>query len=290
MTKKNRLTSAGPTIRKISRTCTAISTVDESKFLLLSDVHYDSVKCDRPRLTRHLKQAEESNCIVLIFGDWFDLMGGKYDPRSTYSDIRPEYKSITYLDDVIEDSYEYLKQFSCVQFISRGNHETGIEKRLHTSPLDRLAQMLRQSESEVCVGGYSGWLKIQQHPSYKSNKVAVSMIHYHHGYGGNARRSKGVLEVDLDQMQFPDADLILRGHTHQKWHVPITVDRISKKTMRLHQQTTHHLRTGSYKMLGDRFAGWATEKGFFTPRLGGWWAEMKTDKNYEAKWSILEAN
>jgi hypothetical protein len=291
MTHKKRPMFAGTTVKQTHRTAYTIETRGSIKFLLLSDVHFDSVKCDRARLKRHLNQAEAEGVFVCVFGDWFDLMGGKYDPRSTYSDIRPEYKSITYLDDVIEDSYEFLKQYTCVRFMSRGNHETNIEKRLHTSPLDRLAQLLKQHGTPPLIAGYSGWIKVLMFPSTEtSGRRCISLIHFHHGYGGNARRSKGVLEVDLDQMQFPDADLILRGHTHQKWHVPVSVDRVSKTSLRLLRKTTHHLRTGSYKMLGDRYAGWATEKGFFTPRLGGWWAEMSTTGTDDAKWAIFEAN
>jgi hypothetical protein len=91
-------------------------------------------------------------------------------------------------------------------------------------------------------------------------------------------------------MQFPDADVIVRGHTHQKWYVPTTVDRITSAG-NLYQQRVHHLRTGSYKLLGDRFAGWATEKGFNTPTLGGWWLKMgRNRKNETVQWEIQEAN
>lgn len=256
--------------------------------LLISDVHFDSVKCDRILLFKHLDKAQAEGYNVFIFGDLFDLMGGKYDPRSSYSDIRPEYKSITYLDDVIEDAYERLKKYDCIRFISRGNHETNIEKRMHTSPLDRFAQMF-PAEKRPRVAGYSGWIKVVQEVK-GSHRSIQSLIHYHHGYGGNARRSKGVLNVDIDQMQFADADLIVRGHTHQKWHLPITTDRITLRSMRLHQRTTHHLQLGSYKLLGDRFAGWATEKGFLTPRLGGWWAELNKSKYDDPQWLIFEAN
>ncbi len=99
------------------------------------------------------------------------------------------------------------------------------------------------------------------------------LVHYHHGYGGNAKRSKGVLNNDLDLAQFPDADFIVRGHDHNKWYHPVTVDRINQK-MKLEQRTRYMMRLGSYKKLGDRFAGWATEKGFNTPTLGGWWVRF----------------
>ena len=180
--------------------------------LFISDVHYDSVKCDRVMLRRHLDEAKRTETPVFIFGDWFDLMGGKYDPRSSYSDIRPEYKSITYLDDVIEDSAEFLTKYKdVIRFLGRGNHETNIEKRMHTSPLDRVAYIVNKNGGNITVAGYSGWLWMQIYAQGK--RRSSTFVHYHHGMGGNAPRSKGVLRVDIDQMQFKDASLIVRGHT-----------------------------------------------------------------------------
>src|SRR5210317_896422 len=119
-------------IEQISRTVHSVK-LDKhpQRMLFISDVHYDSVKCDRVMLRRHLDEAKRTETPVFIFGDWFDLMGGKFDPRSSYSDIRPEYKSITYLDDVIEDSAEFLTKYKgIIRFLGRGNHETNIEKRM----------------------------------------------------------------------------------------------------------------------------------------------------------------
>jgi len=262
-------------------------TQNHQPFLFISDVHFDSTKCDRDLLVKHLKKAREIGAKVFVFGDWFDLMQGKWDPRGTYSDLRPEYKSITYLDDVVQDSAEFLSDYlDIIVFFGRGNHETAIEKRMHTSPLDRLAYALNQKGGNVCVAGYSGWLKVEIF--FNGKKRCNTFVHYHHGFGGNAPRSKGVLRCDLDQMQFPDASLIVRGHTHQKWHLPITVDRITRYG-NLYQESTHHLQLGSYKLLGDRFAGWATEKGFQTPRLGGWFPTLHVDNNDMPYWTIKEA-
>lgn len=275
-------------IQQINRTAFRVKAEQNQKFLFISDVHFDAVKCDRERLTRHLDQAKKDGAAVFVFGDWFDLMQGKYDPRGNYSDLRPEYKSITYLDDVIEDTVRFLDLYKgTIKFISRGNHETNIEKRLHTSPLDRVAALHNNSGGDIVIGGYSGWLLVQMIRNEKS--AASSKIHFHHGFGGNAPRSKGVLAVDLDQMQFPDADVIVRGHTHQKWHVPVVVDRITDYGNH-YQSRVHHLRTGSYKKLGDRFGGWATEKGFNTPTLGGWWLTMERNLKPEGlRWKIEEA-
>jgi UDP-2,3-diacylglucosamine pyrophosphatase LpxH len=283
--------SFGLTIEPLKRTVFRVEVPENQELLFISDVHYDAMKCDRDLLTKHLTEAKKRGAAVFIFGDWFDLMQGKWDPRGTYSDLRPEYKSITYLDDVINDSVEYFNQFKgTIRFLGRGNHETNIEKRMHTSPLDRVAALHNAEGGNITVGGYAGWLQVRMVRDSAKKVRHTSYVHFHHGYGGNAPRSKGVLAVDLDQMQFPDADIIVRGHTHQKWYVPTTVDRITSAG-NLYQQRVHHLRTGSYKLLGDRFAGWATEKGFNTPTLGGWWLRMaRNRKNDTLRWEINEAN
>ena len=246
--------------------------------LLLSDVHFDSTKCDRDMLKDHLDKALALKASVYIFGDWFDLMQGMYDPRRSYSSLRPEYKSITYLDDVINDAVEFLEPYrEVLAMVGRGNHETNIEKRLSTSPIDRLVGALGGG---IMAGPYSGWVQLVYSRNANNNGGRHQrMLHFHHGYGGNAPRSKGVLNVDLDQKEWPDADVIVSGHTHQKWHVPMSVERITDR-LNTYEDTVHHLKLGSYKKL-DRFAGWEVEKGFQQPRLGGWWmdAELRRTKH-----------
>jgi len=258
----------------------------QEHFLFISDVHFDSVKCDRSLLYRHLDEARELGAGVFIFGDLHDLMNGRFDPRGNYSDLRPEYKSCVYVDEVIQDVGEKLSKYAdVIKFISKGNHETNIEKRMMVSPIDRVAQIINANGGHVEVGGYAGWLCVTPHRNGSSRKRFN--VHYHHGYGGGAKRSKGILGADIDQKDFPDADFILRGHDHQKWHLPVTVDRITQ-AMNLEQRTVHHLRLGSYKKLGDRYAGWATEKNFATPRLGGWWATIQ-ERQDDYKWTVREA-
>ena len=292
MTPTNPKKSCGITIKATGRNSHLVDYDKGQEFLFISDVHFDATKCDRDLLDKHLRQAKDKGAAVFVFGDWFDLMQGKWDPRGNYSELRPEYKNINYLDAVIDDSVEYLTKYKdIIKFLGRGNHETNIEKRMHTSPLDRVTAVLNERGADVHVGGYAGWLLAGERRPTEDRTRTRTKIHYHHGYGGNAPRSKGVLRVDLDQMQFPDANILLRGHTHQKWYVPITVDRVSGSG-NTYQETTHHVQMGSYKLLGDRFAGWAVEKGFNTPRLGGWWAVPKRNRKTEStpEWTITEAS
>ena len=276
--------------------CNIDITKDKQKdFLLISDVHFDSIKCDRHLLYKHLDEARERNADVYIFGDLFDLMQGKWDPRGNYSDLRPEYKSHVYVDEVISDVGEKLAKYAdVIKFLGRGNHETNIEKRMMVSPLDRVEQIINDAGGQCVVGGYAGWIVFRpgKHVNGRWSKSGRFNMQYHHGYGGNAKRSKGVLGIDIDQKDFPDADFIVRGHDHQKWYHPVMVDRINR-SYNIEQRTVHHMRLGSYKKLGDRYAGWATEKGFATPRLGGWWLTMTCERARgratDYKWTVSEA-
>jgi len=244
--------------------------IGQRKYVLfLSDVHYDSAKCDREMLKEHLDLAMSRNARVFLNGDFLDLMGGKYDPRNTLpGGLRPEYRKQDYFDAVIADAVTFLLPYkNLLTVYAQGNHETNVRKRQHTDPSKRLVAELQALGSPIQLGGYSGYMRWQ---FYYKTEMKSYMMHYHHGYGGNARRSKGVLQADIDQAQFPDADIILRGHDHQKWHLPVTTERINSK-MSVSKSTVHHIRCGSYKKLGDGFRGWETEKGFSQPRLGGWW-------------------
>ena len=108
-TPKSPKTSSGITIEQVSRTVHRVGISSSERMLFISDVHYDAVKCDRDMLRRHLNQAKKDGASVFIFGDWFDLMQGKWDPRGTYSDLRPEYKSIRYLHHVIDDTVAFFE-------------------------------------------------------------------------------------------------------------------------------------------------------------------------------------
>jgi len=204
----------------IHRISHEVASTQTSTYLLLSDVHYDSLHCDRQLLKKHLDQAKEYNAQVLIFGDWFDVMGCYGDPRSKSNEIRQDYmsKDFSYLDMVIEDSIEFLQPYADnILLISEGNHETNIKKRHDTDPLKRLLDGLHAYNPNICRGRYTGWV-LFENKYKKGSHNRTFKLHYHHGFGGNAKRSKGMLDVQLEAMRYPDADILCRGHDHQKWH------------------------------------------------------------------------
>lgn len=236
--------------------------------LAISDVHYDSTKCDRKRLIRDLKWAQEHNAVVTIFGDFFDFMQGRYDPRSNKSAVRPEHKVDDYVDAVIQDGADFLASYCKNIIVTKGNHETNILKRLETDVTKRLVAALKERGVNAVSGEYNGWV-IFSIARTEGKNVARAYASYHHGSGGNAPRSKGVLGVDINQKENPDADIVFRGHDHNKWLVPQTVRRLNHTNKKMVRKIVRHVQLGSYKMMSEK-SGWEQEKGFGEPTLGGW--------------------
>ena len=111
-------------IERIERNIHRVQITRSQKFLLLSDLHWDNPKCDRSLLTRHLKQAQERGAKVIINGDFFCFMQGKYDPRRNKMDILPEHNKANYIDAVIEDAVNWFAPYAKdILLIGYGNHE-----------------------------------------------------------------------------------------------------------------------------------------------------------------------
>lgn len=262
------------------------------KVLLASDVHYDSPHCDRNLLKKHLDQARDSGAVVLIFGDWFDVMGTYNDPRSKASDIRSDYlsKDFSYLDMVVEDSVEFLRPYADnIALISEGNHETMVAKKHDTNPLKRLVSGLQAYNPEIGYGRYSGYIFFRFR--YENGQTcSTNIIHYHHGFGGNAKRSKGMLDVQLEAMKYPDAHILCRGHDHQKWYDPSTTRQRVTRKGNIYYDSVHYVKTGSYKAgLGAGEGGFEVEKNFMPTRLGGWWLNYHFNKDYGLSYLVQEA-
>lgn len=255
-----------------------VKNVEQSlPLLIVSDIHFDSLKCDHESLKHHFDQIKAKDGQIIIAGDLLDVMGTYRDPRSKPQEINPVYyqKGRSYLDLVVEDIVEFLKPYKDnILLISEGNHESNIKRRHDTDVLERIVWSLNQSEgSKVYKGQYAGWIHFQIRR--KGSKTTQSFtLNYHHGKGGNAKRSKGILYSQLDAMEHPDADMIVSGHDHNKIYDPSNVRRrICTRTGRTYHDTVHWLKTGSYKRSSD-YEGWEVQKGFMPKRMGGWFVDL----------------
>jgi hypothetical protein len=81
-------------------------------------------------------------------------------------------------------------------------------------------------------------------------------------------------------MEYPDANLIVSGHDHNKIYDPSNVRRritIQNGIPETYHDTAHWLKTGSYKKSSDDF-GWEVQSGFSPSRLGGWFVKLAAVK------------
>jgi predicted phosphodiesterase len=253
----------------------------ERYFLFISDVHLDSVHCDRGKLKEHLDLALERNAPVFIFGDLLDLMQGKYDPRSNKADLNPKYNTARYIDEVIKDVVEFLTPYkSVLAFYSPGNHETSVEKRIEYGIVDKICYQLEMSQ-----GNYSGYIYCRFFAYLEEGTKVPLIIGYHHGYGGGGPVTRDSIQTARKAVYLPDANVVISGHTHDRWIIPITRNRISRYGESIDQQW--HIKTGTYQNAPIDFNGYAIEKGLAPKSGAGIWmkytigSDLKLNYNFQ---------
>ena len=259
----------------------------------LSDIHFDSPYSNRTLLKKHLDHLKETGGGIFINGDWFDLMQGRYDPRRSYTDILPQYKGDSYIDLVISDSVEFLLPYADnIIGIGMGNHCTSVLKHCGTNAVERLITLLNmKAGTSIRLGGYSGWIIFKFSIATDGSCVRTKRIKYHHGARANARRSKGILSVDIDAAKWPDADIIIKGDDHMKWYYPSMVRQRIDKNFNIYKDVQHHIRLGSYlDGLADSYGGWPVEKDFQECKMGGWYVTFTSKKINQKQGVEIQVN
>jgi hypothetical protein len=249
----------------------------EQWFLFMADAHFDSPSCARDVLDRHLKEARQKCARIMIFGDWFDAMQGRFDPRRSMDELRPEYRSENYYDLLVKYSAEYLKEYAdLIDVFADGNHELSTLKNANTNPLDNLLYRLRtDTGANIIHGGYGGWVKFIL-ALCDSTTISIN-LKYFHGAGAEAPVTRGVIQTNRQAVYLPDADIVVNGHNHNSYWVPIARERISQRGKQ-YIDIQHHVRTPGYKNeYGDGSTGWAVTKGMVPKPIGAVWLRMWFD-------------
>lgn len=262
--------------------------------LLTSDQHWDNPDSNHELQLKHLKEAKERGAFVMSAGDFFCLMQGKFDKRSSKSKIRAEHRNENYLDSIIDTSAEffkpYAKNFVC---IAMGNHEQSIADRYETNMIDRFCQVVnRESKSRIYNGGFSGWLIFQFVEKVSGIKDVTNRIvlHYDHGYGGGGPVTADMIQHQRRSVYLPDADIVLSGHTHDSWLREIARVRLtSNGTVRHDIQT--HIKIPSYKEeYKDGYSGWHATKGLPPKPTGAYWIRFYYQRDVRrVVYSIIKA-
>lgn len=262
---------------------------DKIKILNISDVHLDSEKCDRDLLKSHCEKAD----FIKIYGDLFDLMQGKHDRRRSYSDLKDKHKAINYIDLVVMDAVEFFAPFAKkLIFVSLGNHESSVVANTGTNPLSVFSSRLRlEHGSNVVEGSYQGFIIDSFFQQNTQKKIIGSYITaYHHGHGGAPQKTEGTLEIEGDKAKYPNADIIVKGHNHFRWHNPGQTRYWLNTSYFVEERVQHHVRLGTYKR-PEFTDGWSVEKGFKPTSVGGYFFNYelyaKNSKGYKMNLEIV---
>jgi predicted phosphodiesterase len=229
------------------------------KFFITSDWHIDNPKCNRELLFGHLERCRAENALIIINGDLLCLMQGQYDPRKNKSAILPEHNGDRYIDLVIEDTAQKLLPYAhLILQINSGNHESSVSKRLESDVLQRLVERINTlAGTDIQLGAYMGYISLSF--SYKAVSKKRLVIAYDHGHWGGVI-TKGALSVTRHSSIYPDADIVVSGHTHDGWIMNHPQLRMNEYKKKVETRNQWHIKTGTYKEEFSGGSGWAVEK------------------------------
>jgi predicted phosphodiesterase len=249
----------------------------EQWILLTSDRHHDSVYCDRELELEHLEKAKQRKALIIDAGDVFDVMQGKFDPRRNYDELRPEYKAGNMLDLIVDDTAKFLGPYAS-QFIviGRGNHDQKVLQNSGTDMVSNLVYSLnRDYGGKIQVGGYGGWVRFMFNIQ---TQCLSKKLKYHHGAGGGGPVTRGVIQTNRQAVYLPDADIVMNGHTHDSFIVPIARERLTELG-EVKQDIQYHIRTTTYKNeYRDGALGWHVETWKPPKPLGAVWLRFYYEK------------
>lgn len=216
--------------------------------MLMSDIHFDSIKCDIPLFEKHLAMAEEYKAPVIIGGDLFDAMQGHDDPRRSLDELKKEYKHENYLDLIVIDVSKTLLKYKVQYFLGLGNHETAVQNKVNTNLIERLCHEINREGGSAMSMGYWGFFRLIYRYD-NGNSSSRKQLYWHHGSGGNSPITKGVLDTVRQSSYLPDADVILNGHNHHEY--VLTLNRIKLSDAGIpYEEYQHFIRTPGYKKAG----------------------------------------
>lgn len=247
----------------------------EHWFLFQSDNHHDHPTCNRTLEMQHLDEAVNRNARVFIFGDLFDAMQGRFDPRRSYDELRPEYRTERYYDVLVRDFAEWFRPYSKnIAMIADGNHELSVQKAANTGLIDRLLERLN---GDTVHGGYGGWVRFMFHrDGVPQNSTRLKFFH---GSGGEAPVTRGVIQTNRQAVYLPDADIVVNGHSHNSYYIPISRERLSAKG-RQYFDIQHHIRIPGYKQsYGDGSGGWDVTRGGVPKPIGAVFVKLTFNFN-----------
>jgi hypothetical protein len=258
--------------------------------LLTADRHIDHALSDLSMQHRHLRLAQEGGYPVVDIGDLFCAMQGKRDPRSSRKALLDRLNQREeYMDALVDYAHEVLGPYSDVlALLGLGNHETGALKNNETHLLNRLVDRLNDNGSSAVLGGYQGWLKMLFESEAQNNRQSIN-IRYTHGGGADAPVTKGTIQSSRRAVIYPDAHVVISGHSHNQWMMPIPRLRLNNVGREVRDEQLH-LQIPSYKdEITGQVDGFAVEKQHAPKPMGAWWLKFWWEKDKGLRYDAMRA-
>lgn len=180
------------------------------KLGLFADIHKDSPDFDRESFEAHANYCLADKRYMLFNGDLFDAILLKDQKRAVPHLVE---RVDNQLNVKLEEMAHFLSPYKdLILFIGRGNHEESILKYNGIDLIQMLVLMLNaDSNHKIQYGNYANFLRFSWAKGTKS--VAHYDIFAHHGAGGSAPQTKGMLDFAA-LSKGVNADLIWLGHKH----------------------------------------------------------------------------
>jgi len=261
----------------------------EQLFLLRSDAHHDNPHCRQDLEKSHLDEALEKGAGIIDAGDLHCAMQGKWDKRSDKSSLRPEHRTGSYLDRLVETAADFYAPYAQNWLVmGQGNHEASIKDKHETDLTQRLSAVLNdRKKASIQTLGYTGWVWFMFHVN---TQRYGKLLWYTHGYGGGGPVTEDMIQSSRQRVYIEDADIMFSGHVHRSWVQEFVRLKINQHGRAVRREG-YYVKTPTYKdSYGNGTAGFEVEKGMGPRPLGAYWLQFfYRNKNDGIRMRIFKA-
>ena len=190
----------------------------EQDFYAASDIHFGNRNADIKHFQRELEEAKKKNARIIIVGDVFDAIfpfgDRRYNPSLLIKELQGKDDAPLVAVEMMRDILQpYAEQ---IDMIGLGNHEVAVLKYQGIDMIRLLIMQLQsrlKAKHKIYYGGYQGYLFYR----FKDQgRIRVLRIFYHHGAGGTAPVTKGMIDINRI-LQDKKYDILLFGHKHNRF-------------------------------------------------------------------------
>lgn len=219
---------------------------------LASDHQIGAEDTDYDYIDTELQMAVARNDRLCFNGDLFDAIFPSDKKRFRPSVLHP---SLQGRDDVadaaVDMAYRIFAPYAeYIDVIGVGNHDDSNVKYHHSDLVMQLVKRLntmlenKNSHHRISYGGYCGFIA---YLFFSGGKCIDSLrIQYHHGSGGAAPVTKGMIDFNRSDVWIEEADIIWKGHKHNKLYYKDQVVSLSPDGQTYTKRSRLHVLTGAY--------------------------------------------